>query len=117
MSEQQLSIQMVHLMRNAPSLQVLDFQFQRIPVDVLSAYDNAARTPDVEIVSRHAQASLLPDLLSGPRLYDGIDHGDLAAVILVGGAIHNEQALADSNLSRSQANTRRRIHRLEHIID
>src|SRR5262245_26855548 len=93
--------------------QALGAEVERIAVQVLPSEPNALRPDGVVVRPGDRQASLLEGLLA-------LQLGDLrvgreAAVAL--SVVVHEERLADAYLVGGQANTRRRVHRLEHVVD
>src|SRR5713101_1380034 len=90
---EELSIEMVRLVRNAASLKVHHVESHLAAVHIASAHHHALRPLDLKKHAWKAQAAFVADLLALFCFNHRIDQCDLLLFVFAAASIHHEQAL------------------------
>jgi hypothetical protein len=115
--EEQLSVQMIGFVRDAPGSQIHDIDRVFPGIEIKSCGDDTFRTVHFEVNAGETQTTFFSDLFALGRNDVRVDENVLFSWVFSPAAIHDEQSFQDANLWGRQPDSTRGIHRFKHVFD
>src|SRR5258708_6303083 len=115
--EKDYAVTVVRFVQHSTRRQLGAVDFEFVSVDVVRSDNRAQIALDAEVNTGKGKTAFFAILFAFHADHFRVDHDDTLRRVFAARAIHHKQTLGHSDLYGGQPDTRRRVHRLEHILD